>query len=256
MPDLVDNDLVGSNRPPLDELLAEESAPLAARRDELLGSVARAPETIADEATSERVADLVRMIMACRKAAETTRVGRNEPYLAAGALIDAHYKKITNPLDHAKATLEQRLTFYQRAKAEAARREREAEARARAEEAERQRREAEAAAAAAKTEAELDSAVSAEELARHAEADAAKAQKAAEVKPAELSRTRGDFGSIASLRTEWTGDVVDRDELDLEKLRPFIPLDGLEKAVRAFVKAGGRDLRGARVYERQYTVVR
>jgi hypothetical protein len=258
MSDAVENQLAGRdhNQPPLDELLTEETADLARRRDDLLASAERAPAVVEDETVSQKVADLVRLIAACRKAAETWRVGRKEPFLATERLIDAHGKRITDPLDRTKAVLEKRLTLYQRAKAEEERCRREAEARARAEEAERQRREAEAAAAAAQTEQELDTAVSAEELARQAAADAVKAQKAAEVKPAELSRTRGEFGSVASLRTEWVGDVVDREALDLDKLRPFIPLDALEKAIRGFVKAGGRELRGAHIYEHHHTVVR
>jgi hypothetical protein len=51
-------------------------------------------------------------------------------------------------------------------------------------------------------------------------------------------------------------DEIDREEIDLEVLRFHIPADGLEKAVRSFIKAGGRELRGTRIYETTAAVVR
>lgn len=243
------------NEPPLEDMLAELSAPLIRRRDDLLGSVDRAPE-VNDEDSCGKVSDLVRMIRACAKAAEGRRVATKEPSLAEGRLIDATFMKITEPLDKAKRTLEQRITIYQRVKAEAERRVREAEARRIAEEAERQRREAEAAAAAIVSEQDVDDAISAGELARQQEADAERARRAAEAKPAEMSRSRGDLGAVASLRTYWDFADLARDTLDLEPLRAHLPQDALEKAVRSFVRAGGRELLGVRIFENTATSVR
>ena len=89
-----------------------------------------------------------------------------------------------------------------------------------------------------------------------ASADLVKAAQAAAVKPAELSRTRGDYGAVSSLRTQWVFDEIDRASLDLEALRFHIPADGLEKAVRSFIKAGGRELRGTRIFETTVATVR
>jgi hypothetical protein len=104
--------------------------------------------------------------------------------------------------------------------------------------------------------ASLDAAVQAEQAAETARADLARAEQAATVKAAELSQTRGEYGSLSSLRTVWTFDGLDRDGIDLEALRQHFPSDGLEKAVRAFIKAGGRDLRGVRIFEATTAVVR
>ena len=49
---------------------------------------------------------------------------------------------------------------------------------------------------------------------------------------------------------------LDRDALDLSTLRPFLPLDALEKAVRGFIRAGGRELKGVRIFENTATSVR
>tara|TARA_R110000868_G_scaffold350642_4_gene611924 strand:+ start:639 stop:1226 length:588 start_codon:yes stop_codon:yes gene_type:complete len=78
----------------------------------------------------------------------------------------------------------------------------------------------------------------------------------ATAKAADLSRTRGDHGSVSSLRTFWTFSDVERATIDLEVLRHHIPEEALEKAVRSFVKAGGRELAGARIFEDTKTVVR
>jgi regulator of protease activity HflC (stomatin/prohibitin superfamily) len=247
---------IGDNAPPLVELLAEEAAPLAARRDELLGSVSRVPAAIIDEPMSEKVADLIRLINACRAMAVSGHKIRKQPFLDGGRLVDAAYHKITEPLEAAKKAVETKLTLWQRQKAENERRAREAEARRQAEEAERQRREAEEAAQAAQTEADLDEAISAEEIARQAAADAARAQRHTEAPAAELSRTRGDLGAVASLHTFTDFKDLDRAKIDLNTLRPHLALDCIEKAVRAYIRAGGRELTGCVIFENTSTRVR
>lgn len=254
--DTIEAPLLGHNEAPLEELLMEESAALRDRRDELLAAADRAPAVIEDEETCGKTADLVRLIAACMKNAEATRVSRKEPFLASGRLVDAHYKRITDPLDKVKRNVETRITGFQRQKAEAERRRREEEARRQAEEAEHQRRAAEDAAAKMREEEDLAGAIEAEDAARQAEADFATAQKAAAVKSAELSRTRGDYGAVASLRTFWDFTDMDRDAIDLDALRPHLPIDAIEKAVRSFIRAGGRKLNGCRIYENTATSVR
>lgn len=71
----------------------------------------------------------------------------------------------------------------------------------------------------------------------------------------ELSRLRGDT-SMASLSEYWIGTVEDRAKLDLEALREHIPFAALEAAVQSFVTAGGRQLRGAVIFQDMKSVVR
>lgn len=252
---------VGGNQPPpetnpLRDRLAEQAAAVIKRRDELLASVARCPSEVPDEETCGKIADLVKLLMACHKNAEGMRIKDKEPFLESSRIVDGFYRQITDPLDRAKRDIESRLTTYQRRKAEDERRRREETERLAREEADRARKEAEAKAAAMTTQAALDDAVSAEALARQAAADAEKAAKEAGAKAAEMSRTRGDLGSVASLRTFWDVADLDRNTLDLESIRAHISIDALEKAVRAFVRAGGRKLTGARIFENTSTQVR
>jgi len=84
---------------------------------------------------------------------------------------------------------------------------------------------------------------------------AAKSERAADEKGSLLSRTRGD-ASLASVTETYVGDVLDRDALDLETLRDHIPFSALEQAVNSFVRAGGRELKGARIYQQTKTAIR
>lgn len=252
---------IGDNRPPDDhdplrERLEEQERDLVRRRDELLASYARAPATVDDDDTCGRVGDLVKLIAACQKNAETRRVGAKEPFLAAGRTVDGFYKRITDPLGAAAQKLRYRMTEFQRAKEAEERRRREEEARRQKEEADRLAREAEERAAALQSQTELDDALTAEEQARQAAADAERANKDAKAKAAELSRTRGNYGSVASLHTFWDFADLDRASLDLETLRNHIPMAALEQAVRSHIKAGGRHLRGVRIFENTTTRVR
>jgi hypothetical protein len=252
---------LGDNQAPDDiailrDRLAEASKPLLRRRDELLAALERAPAVIEDEETCGQVADYIKRITACAKAAEGARVAAKEPYLEAERAVDGFYRAIIDPLDKLKRQIEPKITAYQRAKAEVERRRREEEARRQREEADRLRREADEAALAIATAKDLDRAIGVDEQARQAAADAEVARRSAIAKPAELSRSRGDLGAVASLRTYWEFKDLDRDDVDLESLRPHLALDALEKAVRSFVRGGGRLLRGVTIFENTSTQVR
>lgn len=256
-------DLIGHNSPPPDlllgealrEKLAEENGQLIARRDELLAAAARIPPIDSDDVAG-RVSDYIKQLTALTKAAESKRAGAKEPYLEGGRNIDGFFRAITDPVARAKTAIERRLTDYLRDKEARARLEREEQERLARHAAETARREAEARARALADEPGLEAAIAAEKAAETASADLVKATQAAAAKPAELSRTRGDYGAVSSLRTQWVFDDIDREELDLEALRFHIPADGLEKAVRSFIKAGGRELSGTRIFETTVAAVR
>lgn len=260
--DPADQSPLGHNKPPsAAELLRQDletaTEGFRARRDELLAAADRVPPEIDSEELAGRVADFIKQLTAAHKAAETARIGAKEPHLEAGRIVDGVFKSITEPLYAAKQKIEARLTLWQRKVAEAERRRREEIERKAREEADRAAKaSAEAQRAAIQAKATIDEAVTAEARARQAEADATVAQRAAEAKPAELSLTRGDYGATASLRANWTGEMIDRAALDLETLRPHIAEEALNKAIRSFVRAGGRSLSGARIFEHQHSVVR
>lgn len=247
------SDMIGHNSDDAAQRIREDldvkHIDILARAKDLLAACARVPEAITDDETAGKVGDFVKQIATCMKAADTARVGEKEPFLAGGRTVDGYFKALTDPLDKAKGAVQQRITLYLREKEAAERRAREEAARLEREVAEAKRREAEAAAAAMVNQSSLDDAVAAELAAKKASADAAAADKAANVNAAELSRTRGDYGSVASLVTFWDFKDLDRDKIDLQVLRHHIPVDALEKAVRSFIKSGGRTLPGVTIFE-------
>ena len=255
------------NRPPVPELikdlasdlpewLTSEHDQLTTRRDELLAAAGRAPAEVADDDTLRKLSDFVKQLTACTKASEAARVAAKEPTLGAGRVIDGFFRAISDPLDKAKQTVERRMTAYQRQVAEAERRRREEEAASARMEAERQACEAAEKASAMRNERDLQEAASAEAMARQAAADAEQARKAATVRAADLSRTRSDYGSVASLRTYWDFRNLDKAEISLEALRPYLATSDIEKALRGFIRAGGRKIHGAEIFENTETVVR
>ncbi|NJM13185.1 MAG: hypothetical protein HC889_16130 [Synechococcaceae cyanobacterium SM1_2_3] len=88
------------------------------------------------------------------------------------------------------------------------------------------------------------------------------AERDAEASPAELSRTRSSFG-MAGLRSAWKCNDWKRAELDLEALRQHLPADGIEQAIRSWIRAnkdglneGTATLAGVSIINEATTVVR
>ena len=288
MTDIIEDAMIGHNRPPPDaeqirDRLAEAHAEIVKRQADLLDAFIRTPETVSDD-NAGSVTDFIKQIAAATKHINVARIAEKEPYLVGGRAVDAFFNRLAEPLNKAKGALQGLLTLYERAKAdeerkareEAARKEREEARRlqAIADERDRAAKEREIAAKereiAADTDAALDDAINAytavgqaeadarqaDADARQADADAVVAERASKAKAAHLHTTRGDYGSTSSLRTFWDFADMDRRALDLYALRQHIPEDALEKAVRSYINAGGRELRGVRIFKNTKSVVR
>jgi hypothetical protein len=264
----------GGNAPPLLEVLRDEleveTAALLGRRDELLAAAARMPNAVADDEVAGNFSDMTKAIAGCIKNAEAARTAKKEVFLAGGRAVDGHFKKLlTDPLLKAKASIEDRLGLYLRAKAAREKAVRDQAERA-AREAERLAQEAaRKAAEAMQNEKDLQAALDAQARAEEAAIAAAAASKAAAEKPAAMARTRGDIGSLGTLRQVWTFKDVDRDSVNLEMLRNYLSVDEIGKAVRLYIKAMGADemkrivtvegrqpIRGVTIFEEQGVIVR
>ena len=247
----------GHNNPPsemelLPERLLNKNAIILIHADDLVQASFRIPARIDDKETAGKAGDYIKQLTGCIKKLEAERVSEKEPFLSMGRAVDGFFKVYTESLSAAKARAEKPLSDYLRRVADEERRARQAEA-------DRLRKEAEEQAAAAqvfesaKMQPIADKAM---DEAVNTEMRAANMAKAAEAKPAHLAQSRGASGSLSSLRTRWVGEIIDRDALDLEKLRQHIPLEALQKAVNSLVAAGGRELAGATIYEKSEAVVR
>ena len=248
---------IGHNQGPLDEAaalrerLAEDHAAVAKRAAELQAALSRLPDVRDDDAAG-KVSDYIKLVTACHKDAEGRRVAAKEPFLQSGRAVDGWFKQITDALATVKAEATKPLTRYLTEKEAARRREAEELARLAREESDRKAREAavlEAQGATIAAAAAMDTAI-----AGAGEAD--KLADAALAKPADFARTRGDYGSVATLRQRWVCEITDRAALDLEALRPYLATDAIEKAINMAIKAGVRELRGARIFQQADAAIR
>lgn len=241
---------MSSNYPPIDanpirDRLIETYPDLLQRAEDLIAAAGRVP-VIDDDEIAGRVGDFSKQVQAHVKLIETTRVNEKEPYLAGSRAIDGYFTPVKDRLEKALAPVRQNMTSYLRMKESAERQKREAEARAKREEADRLAKEA--------MEREAETRRSTELMQQAAEAETVAAtieQRVEAATPADLARTRGDHGSVSTLQRFWTFRDLDRAELDLNALRHHLPADALEKAVRSFIKAGGRELRGVEIYQKE-----
>jgi hypothetical protein len=225
--------------------IAREAADRARKAAEEDARVARAAEEAArrerQEAEDARLAaekaerEARAEAEASRQREEAERLARikSEKDLAAAIEAEAAQKKIREKAEAERAARE--AAEAERRRVEDLRREEEARER---EEAARQSR------------------LAAERAAEQAEADRVAAEKAAAAKASDMSRSRGDLGSVASLRTTWEHEVSNYREVDLNALRPYIKTEAIDLAIRAFIRSGGREIGGVRIFQNKNTQVR
>ncbi len=218
---------------------------LRTRREELLSTASRwlaAHATIEDDETQGDAAENRRMIAALLKTSEERRKERKEPFLEGGRAVDSWFngsklapsKGFNHALEGARDQFTARMTPYAERKAEAARLEAEAIARAAEEEAQRAAAEAAEALASAPP-AQVEAAL---ERASEAATEAAEAEREASASLADRSRTYGDFGAVASLRTRWKYKIDDPNKVPRHLCSPD------DAKIKDALKAGGRGPQG------------
>lgn len=223
---------IGANRPPIEVRLAEDHGPLKLRVDALLIEAGSIPAKIETPEQFEAATTTQRALAAALKDVETAHTAEKATVAPIVRAIDGFF--LTNGL---KGRLEPTLRVianrngaYQAELAEAKRREEAARA-------------AEAAEAARK---KLDEAAELEAAGRHTEAAVRTEGALAQDMEAEKAAHRAG-GSDTTLGRVYTGAgtsslkitakiVVDSDTVDLEKLRPYLPLAALEEAVRQMAR--------------------
>lgn len=237
----------------IQEQLEADFSDLQKRTKNLKEAAERVPASIADDTMSGTVADQVEQfrlhIAALKKAHETSK----EPYLTGGRVVDTFFNPVVKDLEALKSKINARNTTYLTAKADREREEREAVAKAAAEAERQAKADAERAIAAAQTDDDLEAAIVAEETAKVVTAKAQEAVAQTAVSTADLTRIRSAHGTTTSLRSfGWKHRNVDRAKLDLEKLRPYLPAEAIDQAIRAYVKANPTplgSLTGVEFYE-------
>lgn len=242
--------------------LAEKYRELTSRMTEILVTSATWLE-VSDEEDAKQVSDVRKGFQTLIKEFDALRLGEKAPFAGLAKVVDGFFMPKTDALSAELRRINALALAYANKKEAQARAELErqaAEKRRLAEEAlMRQRQEDEKRQAGfANPNVEPADYAAAVVAATAAVEAAQKADKAALAKPAELARVRGDLGSVTSPKRRWTGEVTDRQTLDLEALRLHLSLEDLNKAVRNWVKANTGDdlapplLKGAKVWQEKY----
>ncbi len=239
--------LMGDNLPPqsISERLQAEYATKLAEVAKWLESAKRAPQTVTSEEHFKNFGTIAGKLITFTKELETARKKEKEPYLRDGRAVDSFFAEVTADCETWKNTLERRQKAFAKkkeddAKAEAARLEREA-----LERAEQEMRAAER----LQDQGRTDEAMEALTAASRAEEAAHEAAAVQNAKPAELVRSRAASGAMTSAKVEWTFEIEDIGKVPLEALRPYLSTDTIEKAIKAAVRGGCRQLAGVRIYE-------
>ena len=249
---------LGHNLPPSDvdilqERLRGAHADLLNHANELCDEALVAKNVeINDDAGAGPISDLIKLITGTRKNLESARVSEKEPFLAHGRAVDGFFKLTIDKLDNAMRTAKAPLDEWLRKKAAAERRARDEEARRLREQQETERK----AALLLQQTNQKEAAATLVDQSAITGQQAAKAEVLAEARPAHLSQTRSAGGAMAQLRTRWVGELLDQKTIDLEKLRHHINPDHLQAALNSYVRAGGRELMGAKIHEVSEAVVR
>jgi len=246
---------IGHNNPPLDaegeyrRRIAEEHAELIERAEKLAGGK---PKDCEDDEYAERLTTFVKKLATTAADLEKLRKREVEPHLKGQRMVNGYFNTIIETLDKTKRAANLKLTAYLRKKEEA-------EAAARREAAAQLQREADAQRKAQEALWDAGRPMEAGEAGRAAdkiEKHAEKVEAAAYTGGASLAQVRTGAAS-SSLRRRTVAEIVDRQALDLEALRPYIPADALQRALNAYVAATkATELRGAKIYETTEASVR
>lgn len=226
---------LGHNNPPFSVELAERQAALKLKVEALIGEANALPAVIETEDQHERATGIVKRAAETLKEIETAHGDEKKPFSEKTKVIDEFFltKGLKGRLEPTKNLIAGRNGAYQ---------DRLAQKRAEelAEEAKRN---------AAAAQQRMSEAATLEDQGRHTEAavamegaqaldiEAGNAAIRSEGPAKELGRSFTSAGTSSLIIT--ATPIVDGDEVDLEKLRPFLAIDALEAAVRAMVKAKG-----------------
>lgn len=202
--------------------LEERHTKIETRVKELIEAAGRAPDKIkvADMATAEKFSDLRKQVQTAIKAANTARLDDKKVFDEPGKVVHAFWSKRIDALEAIQGRIDRTLKTWML--------ENEAAAKKAADEARRKEEER-----VAKLQAKGKDVTPVETPA---------------VEP-ERPKVSGDLGSTTSTRKVWTFRDLNKNEIDLEALRPYLTLDAIEGAVRQYIRAGNRNIKGATIFE-------
>lgn len=237
---------LGHNNPPvpvnLIDLIRNDVAEQIARTNDILGGVDRMPAVIDSDELASKATSFGAQIKILARDMEKLRKDYKEPFLDAGRKVDTFFKKeFSDPLARAVKIVEDRVRPYlvekERLERERIQKEREEAERIAREEAER--------AAALENEGRNFAAEEAFKKAEAAESDASR------IKDHKGPIMRSDEGATASVKAEYVHEIIDIDAIPLDALRQYFKPEDIDNAIKRFIRAGGRELPGVKIFEQK-----
>lgn len=251
---------LGHNNPPpeitldpaaITAQLKEKHATLLTKAESLIEADKRIQTKCDSEEYATKLTNFIKQANDVAKLLDKSRLDENRPFKEAGKTVDTLFNGVDKRLEAIKNKASKLLTSWLQDKAMK-------EQKARLAAAEELRKESQAQEAAAVALQEAGRRHEAAEVMQAAEKIADNAdhmEKTATLKTAVVAQVQGAAGN-ASLRTKTIGEILNKADLDLESLRPFISLDALQRAIDLFIAAGNRELKGAKIYEKSVATVR
>lgn len=238
---------MGDNLPvDLAERLAILRGPLLKEAEALRDRANAAPKKVTGPGDVDAIGAIVRDAKALLKRLDSAHEDDKAPLLRDSRTVDEFFRDSRTTMKKIDEGLTVRVNEYNTRLANEERARKDAEARRLREEEETRR----AAAAKAEEANRLAQAGKHVAAARDAEAKADAAESAAAAPLAALVQpTVTKSGLTMSAKTEWQFEITKWAEIDLAELRPYLKRAVVEDAIKQFVKMGGRELAGVRIYE-------
>lgn len=234
----------GHNKAPLAVVLEKDFAELSAKVDKAETWIKARPAKIKDETDFGATGEIIIRARAIVKEIEETRKDETDPLFKMQKAIKAHFDLMADKLAKALAPHQKAADAYTQAKQAEERRKREDEATKA-----REREDAERLKAQNATRS--STAARAEGRAEQHAAQAEALENKADQTPAETVRTKVAGGGVATASQKWDFVIEDYDNIDLNKLRPFLNREHVEQAIRSMVKVqkGNTNLPGVRAFQ-------
>jgi len=240
----------GHNNPPSEMDVLQERLQGYKEETDTLNRLSKTeiPAEIKDAEESGKITDHIKSLKNLQSGIDKIHKSEKAPYLECGKQVDAWKNWFKGETDSLIRTASLPVLVWNKKK-EKAEQLRLAEISLKAEE--------EAAALAAEAEAHADAGIedTADELMDLSEREQKKADLVANKIATVKGRSRGGM-SVSSNRSPWTGELVARGVLEIDKLTEYFTDEEITKAIKRAVKAGAREIRGTRIYQEDKLTVR
>jgi len=241
---------IGGNNPPSEIEILKERLGSHVEEDKLINDLVSRPITteVKDDEEAGGVADYIKCLTSARSNVEKIFKAEKKPFFEACKVADQWKNTRWKKIDDCVVTAKKPLVVWNRKKEDEERARQLELARKAQEEAERLAKEAEEHSSAGIED-------TAEDLMEAAIEEEKKSSVLTDGADNVRSRSTGAF-STASNRKVWVGVVNSMATLDANALKQYFTQDSIDKAIRAAIKDGVREIRGVRIFQEDKITIR